>query len=52
MLHTIGTILLHAIGLGLGLAIGRAGERQGVAAVRMTGAATTLVGIGILTGLI
>jgi urease accessory protein len=48
----IGTALLHAIGLGLGIAIGKAGERYSRAIAQIGGSAMTLAGVAILGGLI
>lgn len=47
----IATALLHAAGLGLGLAIGRLGSR-GLRTAQLGGTAMALAGSGILTGLI
>ncbi|MBX4960444.1 HupE/UreJ family protein [Rhizobium binae] len=48
----VATALLHAAGLALGYAVGRAGERQGVLVTRTAGSIAALAGVGILSGLI
>jgi urease accessory protein len=48
----IATAVLHAVGLGLGFMIGRAGERHGTFAVRTAGGVAAVAGVGILTGMI
>jgi urease accessory protein len=45
-----GTALLHTFGLGLGLLVGRFGERP--ALVKSAGGIAALAGVGILTGLL
>ena len=44
----LGTALLHAVGIGFGLAIDRIGEDFGRRAVRLAGTGLTLAGIGLL----
>lgn len=46
------TVLLHALGIGLGVLLGRAGERQAPLLVRSAGALATVAGIAILMGLL
>jgi urease accessory protein len=48
----IATAVLHAVGLGLGFMIGRAGERHGTFAVRTAGGVAAVAGVGILAGMI
>jgi urease accessory protein len=48
----LATALLHLAGIGIGFAIGRAGEQYGQVVVRAAGSCIALAGIGILTGLI
>ncbi|MBB4482691.1 HupE/UreJ family protein [Rhizobium etli] len=48
----VATALLHAAGLALGYAVGRAGERRGVLVTRTAGSIAALAGVGILSGLI
>lgn len=48
----LGTALLHLVGLGLGFAIGRFGDRVSPVAVRAFGAVVAIAGIGIVTGVI
>ena len=49
---TLATGLVHLAGIGIGMLIGRAGDRYGQVAVRSAGGCVALAGIGILTGLI
>lgn len=44
------TALLHVVGIGLGLAIGRIGAGYGSAAYRIAGALVAAAGLGLLTG--
>ncbi|HEX2529585.1 MAG TPA: HupE/UreJ family protein [Geminicoccus sp.] len=46
----VGTALLHTAGLGLGMLIGRIGDRAGQVGIRATGAAAAIAGVVILTG--
>ena len=48
----LATALLHALGIGIGFAIGKVSERYGTYVVRGAGGLATLAGIGILTGAI
>lgn len=48
----LGTSLLHLVGLGLGFAIGRFGDRVSPVAVRAFGAVVAVAGVGIVTGII
>ncbi|WFU91304.1 HupE/UreJ family protein (plasmid) [Rhizobium sp. CC1099] len=48
----IATALLHAVGLGLGYAIGRIGERRGFIVTRLAGGLAAIAGVGILAGMI
>ena len=48
----IATALLHLGGIGLGLLIGRIGDKQGPILVRATGAVAAVAGLAILGGLI
>lgn len=48
----VATGLLHAAGIGLGFAIGKAGEKFGPAVVRAIGGLVALLGLGILGGAI
>ncbi|AJD44847.1 HupE/UreJ family protein [Rhizobium sp. SEMIA 4085] len=48
----IATALLHAVGLGLGYAIGRIGERRGFIVTRLAGGIAAIAGVGILAGVI
>lgn len=46
----ISTALLHAAGLGAGLALKRAPEREGGVMARLAGGALALGGVGLLVG--
>jgi urease accessory protein len=46
------TALLHAAGIGLGLLIGRIGERHGAMATRVAGGLVALAGVGLLAGVV
>lgn len=46
------TVLLHAVGIGFGLVVGKLGELSGRRVVRVGGGAMTLAGIAILFGAI
>ena len=48
----VATALLHAVGIGIGYAIGRAGERHGDLVVRASGGVASVAGLGILTGIL
>lgn len=48
----IATSLLHAAGIGLGLALGRFGESRGRRLAQVTGCAMTVAGAAILSGLL
>jgi urease accessory protein len=48
----LATVSLHAIGIGLGLLIGRRSESYGARLLRVTGSAMALAGLAILTGYI
>jgi urease accessory protein len=48
----IATAFLHLAGIGLGAAIGRAGERYGAAVTRTVGGLAAFAGVGILTGVL
>jgi urease accessory protein len=48
----IATTLLHAAGVGLGLAIARLSESRGSFVVRTAGGLAAVAGLGILTGMI
>lgn len=48
----IATALLHALGIALGFAIGKAGERGGRVVVQSVGGIAALAGVGLLTGVI
>jgi urease accessory protein len=48
----LATALLHLAGIGIGMLIGRTGDRYGPVAVRSAGGCIALAGVGILTGLI
>ena len=48
----LATALLHAVGLGLGFAVGKAGERYGAAIVRATGGVAAVAGVGLLAGVL
>jgi urease accessory protein len=48
----IATALLHVIGIGVGFLIGRVGESYGPIVVRSAGAAATVAGVGLLTGVL
>jgi len=44
------TALLHVAGIGIGLVIGRIGQRGGAAALRVAGCLVALAGVGLLAG--
>lgn len=44
------TALLHALGVGAGVGLGKLGERHGPAIVRIAGGMVAAAGLGILTG--
>ncbi|MPZ57815.1 MAG: urease accessory protein [Rhizobiales bacterium] len=46
------TALLHAAGIGLGLAAGRIGERHGTTAYRIAGCVVAAAGLGLLSGVL
>jgi urease accessory protein len=46
------TALLHVAGIGLGLAAGRIGERQGAIAYRVAGCLVAAAGVGLISGII
>lgn len=48
----IATAVLYAVGVGLGLLIGKIGEQYGSTVVRATGGAAAVAGVGILTGVL
>jgi urease accessory protein len=48
----LATALLHIVGIGLGLAAGRIGERYGAVAYRAVGCVVAVAGLGLLTGVI
>lgn len=48
----LATAVLHAAGLGLGMVIGRIGERASPVAVRAVGGVVALVGVGVLAGIV
>lgn len=48
----LATALLHAAGIGIGFALGKAGERYGSAIVRAAGGLAAVAGVGLLTGLL
>ncbi|WP_445679869.1 HupE/UreJ family protein [Radicibacter daui] len=47
----LATALLHAAGLGLGITVGKAGERRGAAVVRAAGGIAAAAGVGLLAGM-
>lgn len=48
----LATALLHAAGVTLGFAVGKAGQRYGAAVVRATGGVAAVAGVGLLTGVL
>jgi urease accessory protein len=48
----LATALLHIVGIGLGPAAGRIGERYGAVAYRAVGRVVAVAGPGMLTGVI
>ncbi len=48
----LATALLHAIGIGLGVALAKIGEARGGLLVRAAGGAAAALGLGILTGVL
>lgn len=48
----LATGLLHALGVGIGVAAGIASQRVGQVAMRMTGSVVAVTGVGILAGVI
>jgi urease accessory protein len=49
---TAATALLHIFGIGVGFAIGSAGNRYGQVVVRTAGAMIAVAGLGIVAGVI
>lgn len=48
----ISTALLHLAGIGMGILMGRAGERREPALIRVAGGLMTVAGLGVLTGVL